>query len=83
MPDRTRPLRKEICLNEQELNLIQHINAPVGDAQFRRLRPQDADRRVHHQGGLHRAKEAGCHRQQSRLEHQPDLPPHQQHRALL
>ena len=24
MPDRTRPIRKEICLNEQELNLIQH-----------------------------------------------------------
>lgn len=23
MPDRTRPIRKEICLNEQELNLIQ------------------------------------------------------------
>lgn len=22
MPDRTRPIRKEICLNEQELNLI-------------------------------------------------------------
>lgn len=25
MPDRTRPIRKEICLNEQELNLIQHM----------------------------------------------------------
>ena len=24
MPDRTRPLRKEICLNEQELSLIRH-----------------------------------------------------------
>ena len=24
MPDRTRPIRKEICLNEQELNLLQH-----------------------------------------------------------
>ena len=24
MPDRTRPIRKEICLNEQEINLIQH-----------------------------------------------------------
>ena len=24
MPDRTRPLRKEICLNEQELSLIHH-----------------------------------------------------------
>ena len=24
MPDRTRPIRKEICLNESEWNLIQH-----------------------------------------------------------
>ena len=24
MPDRTRPIRKEICLNEQELSLIHH-----------------------------------------------------------
>ena len=24
MPDRTRPIRKEICLNEQELSLIRH-----------------------------------------------------------
>ena len=24
MPDRTRPIRKEICLNKQDLNLIQH-----------------------------------------------------------
>ena len=24
MPDRTRPIRKEICLNKQELNLVQH-----------------------------------------------------------
>ena len=43
MPDRTRPIRKEICLNEQELNLIQSQDAPVGDAQLRRVRPEDAD----------------------------------------
>ena len=24
MPDRTRPIRKEICLNKQGLNLVQH-----------------------------------------------------------
>ena len=30
MPDRTRPIRKEICLNEQELNLIQHKCASWG-----------------------------------------------------
>ena len=30
MPDRTRPIRKEICLNEQELNLIQHKMRQLG-----------------------------------------------------
>ena len=24
MPDRTRPIRKEICLNEQELSMVRH-----------------------------------------------------------
>ena len=24
MPDRTRPIRKEICLNEQELSVVRH-----------------------------------------------------------
>ena len=32
MPDRTRPIRKEICLNEQELNLIQHKMRQLGPA---------------------------------------------------
>ena len=36
MPDRTRPIRKEICLNEQELNLI-HIRCASWNAQLRRL----------------------------------------------
>lgn len=30
MPDRTRPIRKEICLSEQELNLIQHKMRRLG-----------------------------------------------------
>ena len=34
MPDRTRPIRKEICLNEQELNLIQHKMLPLGTLTF-------------------------------------------------
>ena len=34
MPDRTRPIRKEICLNEQELNLIQHKMRQLGTHNF-------------------------------------------------
>ena len=34
MPDRTRPIRKEICLNEQELNLIQHKMSQLGTHNF-------------------------------------------------
>ena len=34
MPDRTRPLRKEICLNEQELHLIQHKMRQLGTHNF-------------------------------------------------
>ena len=34
MPDRTRPIRKEICLNEQEQNLIQHKMRQLGTHNF-------------------------------------------------
>ncbi len=34
MPDRTRPICKEICLNEQELNLIQHEMRQLGTHNF-------------------------------------------------
>ena len=34
MLDRTRPIRKEICLNEQELNLIQHKMNQLGTRNF-------------------------------------------------
>ena len=34
MPDLTRPIRKEICLNEQELNLIQHKMRQLGTHNF-------------------------------------------------
>ena len=34
MPDRTRPIRKEICLNEQGLNLIQHKMRQLGTHNF-------------------------------------------------
>ena len=34
MPERTRPIRKEICLNEQELNLISHKMKQLGTRNF-------------------------------------------------
>ena len=34
MPDRTRPIQKEICLNEQGLNLIQHKMRQLGTHNF-------------------------------------------------
>ena len=34
MPERTRPIRKEICLNEQELNLIHHKMRQLGTHNF-------------------------------------------------
>ena len=34
MPDRTRPIRKEICLNESEWNLIQRKMRQLGTHNF-------------------------------------------------
>ena len=34
MSDRTRPIRKEVCLNGQELNLIQHKMRQLGTHNF-------------------------------------------------
>ena len=34
MPDRTRPIRKGICLNKQELNLIHHKMRQLGTHNF-------------------------------------------------
>ena len=34
MPDRTRPIRKEICLNKLELNLVQHKMRQLGTHNF-------------------------------------------------
>ena len=34
MPDRTRPIRKEICLNEQEMNLIHQKMAQLSTRNF-------------------------------------------------
>ena len=52
MPERTRPIRKEICLNETEWNIIlQKMQAQ--DPELRGIRTEDADRRLYHSGGLH------------------------------
>ena len=34
MPDRTRPIRKEICLNEQELSVVRHKMSQLGTRNF-------------------------------------------------
>ena len=34
MPDRTRPIRKEICLNEQELSVVLHKMNQLGTRNF-------------------------------------------------
>ena len=34
MPDRTRPIRKEICLNEQELSVVRHKMNQLGTNNF-------------------------------------------------
>lgn len=34
MPDRTRPIRKEICLNEQELSIVCHKMNQLGTCNF-------------------------------------------------
>ena len=34
MPDRTRPIRQEICLNEQELSVVRHKMNQLGTRSF-------------------------------------------------
>ena len=34
MPDRTRPIRREICLNEQELSMVRHKMNQLGTRNF-------------------------------------------------
>ena len=34
MPDCTRPIRKEICLNEQELSMVRHKMNQLGTRNF-------------------------------------------------
>ena len=73
MAERTRPIRIEFCVTEQERRLIQNKMAQLGTRNMG----------LHHQGGLHPAEETGRSRQPGCQQYQPDLPPHQQHRAFL
>ena len=83
MLDRTRPIRKEICLNEQELNLIQHKMRQRGTHNFGAYARKMLIDGYIYQGGLYQAEKVSCRRQQDCYKHQPRLPPHQQHRARL
>ena len=82
MPDRTRPIRKEICLNEQELSMVRHKMNQLGTRNFGAYA-----RKMLIDGYIikvdYTAEKVSCRRQPRRLEHQSDLPPHQQHWAFL
>ena len=83
MADRTRPIRKEICLNEQEMNLIRQKMAQLGTRNFGVYARKNAAGWVHHQGGLYRAEKAGRRCQPCCRQYQPRLPPYQSDWAIL
>ena len=82
MPDRTRPIRKEICLNEQELSLIRHKMNQLGTLNFgayaRKMLIDGYIIKVDYTEQKKLA--AAVSRIATNLNH---LPPHQQHRAFL
>ena len=83
MAERTRPIRIEFCVTEQERRLIQNKMAQLGTRNMGAyLRKMAIDGYIH-QGGLHPAEEPRRSRQPGCQQYQPDLPPHQQHRAFL
>ena len=53
MPDRTRPIRKEICLNEQELSVVRHKMNQLG--------------RLHRAEKVSCRCQQDCHKHQPRL----------------
>ena len=74
MPDRTRPIRKEICLNEQELNLIQHKMRQLGTHNFGAYA-----RKMLIDGYIIKVDYTEQKKLAAAVSHQSDLPPHQQH----
>ena len=83
MPDRTRPIRKEICLNEQELSLIRHKMNQLGTRNFgayaRKMLIAGYSSKVDYTEQTLLA--AAVSRIATNINHA--LPPHQQHRAFL
>ena len=80
MPDRTRPIRKEICLNEQELSVVRHKMNQLGTRNFGAYaRKMLIDGYIIKVDYTEQKKLAAA---VSRIA-TPRLPPHQQHRAFL
>ena len=82
MAERTRPIRIEFCVTEQERQLIQSKMAQLGTKNMGAyLRKMAIDGYIIKVDYTQQKKLAG--RQPGCQQYQPDLPPHQQHRAFL
>ena len=83
MAERTRPIRIEFCVTEQERRLIQNKMAQLGTrnmgAYLRKMAIDGYIIKVDYP----QQKKAGRSRQPGCRQYQPDLPPDQQHRASL
>ena len=76
MAERTRPIRIEFCVTEQERSLIQSKMAQLGTRNMGAYQ-KNGNRRLHHQSGLHPAEKACSRSQPCRVKYQSDLPPDQ------
>ena len=80
MAERTRPIRIEFCVTEQERRLIQSKMAQLGTQNMGAyLRKMAIDGYIR----LHPAEKTGRSRQPGCQQYQSDLPPDQQLRAFL
>ena len=83
MAGRTRPIRIEFCVTEQEKKLIESKMAQLGTrnmgAYLRKMAIDGYIIKVDYT----EQKKARCCCQPRRYEHQPYLPPYQQHRSFL
>lgn len=83
MANRTRPIRIEICVTEQERQLIRHKMAQLGTknvgAYARKMLIDGYIIKVDYT----EQKKVGSCRQPGFCQHQPDLSPHQPDRSLL
>ena len=85
MKNRTRPVRIEFRVTEQEHQLIQKKMEQLGTknmgAYLRKMAIDGYIIKVDYTE--QKAKETGCRRQPRCRKHQPDLPPYQSNRAFL